>query len=70
MKLLNQISNTEHYSETGPAYSVKRNLEAVPKIFWSRDQFISNEDLQKVRSTCQFLKNDMIFFEVHTRKLQ
>ena len=70
VKLLNQISDTEHHSEAGPAYNIKRNMENGPKTFWSRDQYISNEILQNPSSTCQFLKNDTIFFEVHTHKLK
>ena len=70
VKLLNQISDTEHHSEVGTAYNIKRNTDNTPKTFWSRDQFISNESLQRVNSTCQFIKNDTIYFAVHTRRLQ
>ena len=70
VKLLNQISDTEHHSEMGTAYNIKRNMENTPKTFWSRDQYISNEGLQRANSTCQFIKNDAIYFEVHTRRLQ
>ena len=70
VKLLNQISDTEHHSEVGTAYNIKRNTDNTPKTFWSRDQFISYESLQRVNSTCQFIKNDTIYFAVHTRRLQ
>lgn len=70
VKLLNQISDIEHHSEAVTAYNIKRNMENAPRAFWSRDQFISNEGLQKANSTCQFIKNDTIFLEIHTRMRQ
>ena len=70
VKLLNQISDTEHHSEVGTAYNIKRNMEKTPKTFWSCDQYISNEGLQRANLTCQFIKYDTIYFEVHTCRLQ
>ena len=32
---------------------------------WGYPQFISNKDLHKVTSTCQYLKDDFIFFQVN-----
>ena len=61
VKLLNQISDSEHYlGDTSSQTKKFFNANAV----WQNDTFISYQDLHKVTATCQFLKDDALFFEV------
>jgi len=71
VKLLNQISDCEHYSKTWtfnkhtPAVNAERVSEGEKSKGWGRPKFISNEDLRKVTPTCQYLKDNCIFFQVN-----
>ena len=61
VKLLNQISDSEHYlGDTSSQTKKVSNASAV----WQNDSFITYQDLHKVTATCQFFKNDALFFEV------
>ena len=66
--LLNQISNCKHHTVTVsnddriPDSSASRFGKSSD--CWGKRQFISNEDLHKVTPTCQYLKDDCIFFQV------
>ena len=69
IKLLNQISDSEHHSETVtydddvPKYCadrVKRGDRAGSG--YGRPKFILNKDLSKNATTHQYLKNDCLFF--------
>ena len=69
--LLNQISDSEHYGENiyycGDDNSGNRITELNCDDndgAWGFAQFISNDDLRKVTPTCQYLKNDCLFFKV------
>lgn len=71
--LLNQIDNDEHYSQViiydentpdGSASRVLGSERSRADKGWGMPAFISNKDLQKVTKTCQFLKNDSIFFQI------
>ena len=70
MKLLNQISNSEHYTmsvtydEKTASDSGDRVTEGDKGSGWGHSKFICNEDLQKAIPTCQYLKDDCVFFEV------
>ena len=72
VKLLNQISDREHYLKTVgyhrdqvPDEYAGRVIDGVKaKNGWGYPQFISNEDLHKVTPTCQYLKDDCIFLQV------
>ena len=70
VKLLNQISDCEHHSWT-MNYDDSTTDVPAGRITggdigrgWGRPQFISNEDLHKVTLTCQYLKDNCIFFQV------
>jgi len=71
VKLLNQISDCQHYSVTW-VYDVNtdggrltdRVIDGDRGKGWGCPQFISNEDLIKATPTCQYLKDDCIFVEV------
>jgi len=68
VKLLNQISNSEHrlviglYHDNGHqrVTSGKRSSHYL----WYTHQFISYEYLHKITPTCQYLKGDSIYFQV------
>ena len=71
--LLNQISDSKYHFET-VAYSDNtpdiaagryRGTEGnQSKKGWGWAQYISNEDLNKITPTCQYLKDDCLFFLV------
>ena len=71
--MLNQISDSEHQLET-MTYDDDDNDEfkytdRVTKgdkstFGFGTDDFISNEDLQKTIPTCQYLKDDCLYFQV------
>ena len=66
VKLLNQISDCEHcsdtlgYDEDGMGSRVTDDKE----VGWGYSKFISHKDLHKVTPTRQYLKNDCIFLQV------
>ena len=71
--LLNQISNTQHYSqiivydENTPDSNANRVLggeRSRADKGWGMPSFISNKDVYKATQTCQFLKDDSLFFQV------
>ena len=70
IKLLNQISDSEHHSVTvtyddntdGPGNRVMEG--DISEDGWGHPQFISNEDLYDSTPTCQYLKDDCLFFQV------
>ena len=71
--LLNQINNTQHYSqiivydENTPDSSANRVLggeRSRADKGWGMPSFISNKDVYKATKTCQFLKDDSLFFQV------
>ncbi|XP_065902531.1 TNF receptor-associated factor 5-like [Dysidea avara] len=66
LKLLNQISDCEHYSKTkifGDHTSGGRVNEGDRDISWGYSQYISNEEFLKVTSKCQYLKDDCVFIQ-------
>ena len=71
IKLLNQISNSEHhsmmvtYDDDATDNCDSRVTKSNRNQFgWGRQQYISNQNLSKLTSTCQFLKDDCLFFQV------
>ncbi|XP_065901454.1 TNF receptor-associated factor 4-like [Dysidea avara] len=69
VKLLNQISDCEHYSKivTFDDYipdDVAGRVTDSNASSWGHPRFISNENLYKVTPTCQYLKDDCIFLQV------
>ena len=69
--LLNQISDSEHdlcttiFNDNTTGGSDKRVIEGDKvTLGWGYHQFISNEDLHKSTPTCQYLKDDCLFFQV------
>ena len=71
IKLLNQISDSEHHSKILTYDNNKlddynsRVIEGNrSKHGWGCHQYICNEDLNKITSTCQFLKNDCLYLQV------
>ena len=67
IKLLNQISDSEHRSMSVNYHYTDRSRvidgdRAARGLGTS--QFISNEDLHKSTPTCQYLKDDCLFFQV------
>ena len=71
VKLLNQISDCEHYSlalvygdHIKDDYAAGRVKHGNKARGWGYTKFISKEDLRKVTPTCQYLKDDCIFLQV------
>ncbi|XP_065887463.1 TNF receptor-associated factor 3-like [Dysidea avara] len=67
VKLLNQISNSEHHLGNGNYQDSghKRATSGYKRsCMWYTNQFISYEHLHKITPTCQYLKDDSIFLQV------
>ena len=71
IKLLNQISDSEHhlvtvtFGDDTPDIAAGRVTEGnQSKKGWGWAQYISNEDLNKITPRCQYLKDDYLFFQV------
>ena len=69
IKLLNQISDSQHHSMTvnyeKSSHECKgRVTEGDKATGYGRHQFIINEDLYKINSTFQYLKDDCLFFQI------
>ena len=60
VQLLNQKSDCEHFSETQDVYLQSYGCCTS----WYRSEHISIELLYKNTATCQYLKNDTVFFKV------
>ena len=58
--LLNQISDSLHRSASYRVYANR----GQSRPFWYCEELIPYEDLFKITSICQFLKDDSVFFEV------
>ena len=72
LKLLNQISDNEHLSviinfiDSGTEHGRRvKTGDRADKGWGERYKLISNEDLHKVTATCQFLKDNCVYFEVN-----
>ena len=70
VKLLNQISDCEHYSYT-LSYDDHTNDDSAGRVIiddkaigWGYQKFISHEYLHMVTPRCQYLKDDCIFLQV------
>ena len=66
IKLLNQISDSEHYLGTLPYNDNASTCAGKPTEYnrascWGYHQFISNDNLNKVIPTYQYLKDDCLF---------
>ena len=67
--LLNQISDKDHHSVLFP---LSDNSSAGNRVTdgeyaaggWGTTKFVSNEEIHKSTPTCQFLKDDCLFFQV------
>ena len=71
IKLLNQISDSEHHSITvtfddnTPEDCNSRVIEGDrSECGWGMHQYIINEDLNKTAQACQFLKDDCLSFQI------
>ena len=69
MKLLNQISNSQHQSrnvkyENSSHEHSARVTKGHKSRGWGFSQFISNEILYKITSTRQYLKDGCLFFQI------
>ena len=69
--VLNQISDSEHFLMTvtfddraSDSTAAGRVTKHDKSIGWGYPEFISNKDLHKTTSTCQYLKDDCLFFQV------
>ena len=68
VKLLNQISDTEHHSEAGSAYNIRRNTDNTPKTFWSRDQlFIMRAYIELIHNLSVYKKRYNLFCSAYTQ---
>ena len=68
IKVLNQISDSEHHLVT-LLYDDRASDDSAGRVTdgkkgWGYSQYISNEDLNKITPTCQYLKDDCLFFQV------
>jgi len=71
MKLLNQVSNSEHYMGSGN-YDTDSHIRVTNgdrRSIWYNNQFINNKRLKMVTSTCQYFKDDRIFLQVDYKPL-
>ena len=59
VKVLNQVNDSEHYSETQEIH-----LGSCGCSSWHSGKFMSTGLLYRNTTTCQYLKNDTIFFKV------
>ena len=65
VKLLNQISDCEHHVSQVKFVEKNRVTHYTRATFgWEKYRFISNEGFHKVTPTCQYLKDNCIFFQV------
>jgi len=72
VKLLYQISDSEHYSkrihyedeEYDAAARLINETDNAFSIGQGDPQFIASEDLQEITPTCQYLKDDCLFLQV------
>ena len=72
IKLLNQVSDSEHYCKGLLTFDDEANDVAqrvtddeVDRVLgWGVCRFISNYTLYKANSSCQYLKDDCLFFQV------
>jgi len=71
VKLLNQVSNSEHYVGTGncDTDSHIRVTNGEQRSMWYSNKFINNKHLKMVTGTCQYLKDDSIFLQVYFKPL-
>ena len=58
--LLNHICDSEHHSVSYRNHADRSQTQP----FWYCEEFISYEELRKISATCQFVKDNCIFFEV------
>ena len=72
IKLLNQLSDSEHllvtitFDKYTKQYGCRIVIGDRATFGWGqRYQLISNEDLHKTTPTCQFLKDDCVYFEIN-----
>ena len=74
IELLNQISDGEHYSRylhyNDTSSQMKDCTSKVTQgncatVGWGITTFISNKDLNKTLTTCQYLKDDCLFFQIN-----
>ena len=71
IKLLNQVDDQKHHCITLD-YHDTNNITVTKSqwmVFgeWRSPLYISHESLNTVSNTCNFIKNDCLFFEVHLR---
>ena len=64
IRLLNQISDREHHMMTADDVNASRVPDGSKANSWGHQKFISNEGLHKITSTCQFVKDNSIFFRI------
>lgn len=75
LKLLNQISDSEHHLVIVDFHGVNSRMmicrvpvhstdERSASAIWWNNEFISHEDFYRVTATHQFLRDDCIFFQV------
>lgn len=62
IELLNQADDQEHHCVTVDCIDTKENW-----IIFEEPLFIAHSNLKPISSTCIFLKNDSLFFQVHMK---
>jgi len=68
IKLLNQIGDGQHYVRSGMISGVDKRPTTDKKQFvWYSYDFIPHTELVRSTVSCQYLKNDTIFLQVHCR---
>ena len=58
--LLNQISDSENYAVSYRIHADRKQS----RPFWYCEEFIPYEQLHEISATCQYIKDDCLFFEV------
>ena len=74
--LLNQINDSEHRSlavtfdnKVPLEYTSKVTVSKKAAVGWGQHQFIPNEKFYNATTSCQYLKDDCVFFRVSVTKL-
>ena len=60
VKLLNQICDSKHHSVSYRIHASRNQSDP----FWYSDEFIPYDEFHEVSATCQYIKDDCLFFEV------
>jgi len=64
VRLLNQLNDSEHHCVVEDIKAARISTSWETWAVWTCYEFISLHDLQKITDSCQYLKDDSVFFQV------